>query len=435
MGLLFTLSLTYGGAITSLFRPYYGFLIYVCFAIVRPPALWHWSVPASGNYSRIIGIALLLGWALHGFGNWKFGGSRTILICLLGFWAWMILSTALSPPPVNGWPTVEHYAKIVLPFLAGLTLIKTEADVWKLAWVIMLSTGFVAYEYNLHYYNGGDADKFLRQDGNTLSIAMLPGCGLAFFCGLLKQKGWRRWLLFLIAALIAHIPMASMSRGGMLGLVCLGVTSFILIPKKPRFLAFYGLAVAAGLFLAGPSVVEEFNTVFTDTKELEDQDYGRMFIWKACFNEMLRKPVFGCGQDRWPFTAASYGFATENKDAHSLWAQTGAELGVPGISLLLGFYLSTIWLQWRQASRETNVELAILSKMVILGLIGFMVPASFVTVEGFEIPYYVALVGAATIKLADFAPAPVRNHPIPGHRVRSPDYSFQGQRTAGGPLA
>ena len=44
-GLLFTYLLTYGGAVVSLFRPFHGLLIYICFAIIKPEALWYWSVP------------------------------------------------------------------------------------------------------------------------------------------------------------------------------------------------------------------------------------------------------------------------------------------------------------------------------------------------------------------------------------------------------
>ena len=40
-----------GGA----FRPFVGLLIYFCFAILKPDALWSWSVPP-GNYSRTIAI-------------------------------------------------------------------------------------------------------------------------------------------------------------------------------------------------------------------------------------------------------------------------------------------------------------------------------------------------------------------------------------------
>src|ERR1700754_3371227 len=119
-GLLFTYALTYGGAIVSIFNPFYGLLIYICFAIVKPPALWHWSV-APGIYSRIIGIALLIGWSLRSFGDGRFGKAKPIVICLVGYTIWVFLSTLFSPPPEMGWNSVENMVKIVLPFVAGVT--------------------------------------------------------------------------------------------------------------------------------------------------------------------------------------------------------------------------------------------------------------------------------------------------------------------------
>src|SRR5687768_1348935 len=94
-GLLFTYALTYGGAVVSLFNPWVGLLTYVAFAILRPASLWHWSVPP-GNYSRIVAVALLVGWALNGFGNWNLGRARGILLCFVGFWCWALASTLFS---------------------------------------------------------------------------------------------------------------------------------------------------------------------------------------------------------------------------------------------------------------------------------------------------------------------------------------------------
>src|SRR5215475_9480195 len=84
-GLLFTYLLTYGGAAASLFNPFIGLLIYVCFAVIRPESMWHWSVPA-GNYSRIVAVALLVGWAGRGFGSWRFGKARGIVTAFVGYW-------------------------------------------------------------------------------------------------------------------------------------------------------------------------------------------------------------------------------------------------------------------------------------------------------------------------------------------------------------
>src|SRR5947207_9680144 len=78
-GLIFTCALIYGGAVTSLLRPFYGFLIYVTFATLRPKVLWFYSVPR-GNYSRIVAVAFLLGWLLHGAGSWAFGKASAVVM-------------------------------------------------------------------------------------------------------------------------------------------------------------------------------------------------------------------------------------------------------------------------------------------------------------------------------------------------------------------
>src|SRR6478672_11385456 len=115
-GLLFTYALTYGGAAASLFNPFIGLLVYICFAIIKPESLWHWSVPA-GNYSRIIAISLFVGWALNGFGNWNVGRARAVMWALLGYMGWMVLSAAQAYNSEVAWDATEAAAKIVLPFI------------------------------------------------------------------------------------------------------------------------------------------------------------------------------------------------------------------------------------------------------------------------------------------------------------------------------
>src|SRR5207249_3966995 len=145
-GLLFTYALTYGGACISLFRPFYGLLIYICFSILRPESLWHWSVPR-GNYSRIVAVALLVGWAINGFGNWRLGKGTGLLICFVGYWAWAAASTFGSAIfPTVGFAYLESTAKILLPFLVGVTIIESIEQVKQLAWVIALSVSYLALD-------------------------------------------------------------------------------------------------------------------------------------------------------------------------------------------------------------------------------------------------------------------------------------------------
>src|SRR3954452_25332847 len=112
-GLLLTYLLTYGGAAASLYNPFYGLLVYVCFAIIKPESMWHWSVEA-GNYSRIVAIGLLAGWALSGFGTWQFGRARRVVASLVSFWLWSMLSAVLAEDQQTAWGFVEALSKIVL---------------------------------------------------------------------------------------------------------------------------------------------------------------------------------------------------------------------------------------------------------------------------------------------------------------------------------
>jgi putative inorganic carbon (hco3(-)) transporter len=219
-GLIFTYALTYGGSVVALFNPFVGLLIYICFAIVRPQSLWHWSVPA-GNYSRTVALALLIGWALHGFGNWNFGRARGVVFALLGFMAWMVFSSIFAFNPGMAWRNTESIAKIVLPFVVGITIIDSFDRVKTLAWVIMLSQGYVAYDLNMSYLSGHNrltVAGFGGMDNNCNAIAMVCGAGFAFFLGL-AESGWRRWLAFIAAAFMTHAILFAFSRGGMLALI------------------------------------------------------------------------------------------------------------------------------------------------------------------------------------------------------------------------
>lgn len=407
-GLIFTYLLCYGGAVASLFQPWYGLLIYVCFAIIKPESLWSWSVPP-GNYSRIIAIALLVGWALHGFGNWNLRRAKTTVWALVGFWLWALVSSLVAASNQEvAFRFLEALLKIVLPFVVGITLINSEKRVRQLAWVILLSQGYIAWDMNLSYYNGINplmtpwgTGGFAGMDNNCVAIAMVTGAGLAFFLGMHESLWWKKLLAFAAAALMAHAVLFSFSRGGMLGLIITGIVTFFLIDKRPQHFALFGLAALAALMLAGPEVRDEFWSAFADAEERDYSSQSRLDMWTICLRIMLENPLFGIGPDHFPIFASSFGLS-QGKEAHTLWLQLGAELGVMGLGLLLLFYLGTLWKLWPIARRksphasEWNVAVA---RMMIASFAGFTVSAQFVTLEGLELPYYITLIGAGTLKL------------------------------------
>lgn len=406
-GLLFTYVMTYGGACVALFNPFVGLLIYICFAIIKPTSLWYWSVP-QGNYSRIIAIALLVGWLFHGFGNWRFGKGRGILLAFLGFWLWSIPSTLASEQAELGWQFLETTGKILLPFLVGMTLIDSAAKLKQLAWVMMLSLGYVAFEMNLAYYSGFNRLHqvgFAGMDNNSVAIEMVAGAGLALFLAMGAEKWWQKGLALSAAMLMAHAILFAFSRGGMLALLITMCVGFFLIPKKPGYYLIFVLVLLVGGSLAGTEVRDRFMMIFAAEESRDASAQGRLDLWADCWDVMVHNPLLGIGPDHWPLIAPQYGWP-EGKEAHTLWLQIGAELGFPGLMFLILFYSLCIIRLWPLARSQVQVGeydpwYQDVARMVIASLVGFMVSAQFVSLEGLEFPYYVVLLGAGMLKQID----------------------------------
>ncbi|HZU36897.1 MAG TPA: O-antigen ligase family protein [Gemmataceae bacterium] len=411
LGLIFTYLCTYGGSLLALCDPWVGLLIYVCFAIIKPEALWFWAVPP-GNYSRIVAIALLIGWGLKGFGNWKLGQAKATTFIFIGLLGWATVSALQARVPEVAWAWVEEMAKIVLPFVVGITLIDSVRQVKQLAWVICVSHGYLALEFNRAYLGGfnrmHDVD-FGGMDNNCLAIAMAAGTGLAFFLGLYEPKFWRKLVAWGFGLLMGHCVLFSFSRGGMFGLLVMGVVAFFLIPKKPRHYVAFAVAVLLAIRLAGPEVMQRFWTSFADEKERDASAESRVVMWRICLDIIPKNPVLGVGPHNFPQYTQDYGH-NHGVEAHNLWLQTTAELGLVGGALLIGFYGTCVRRMWwvtRNPALWTDEWFEHCPRMVVAALVGFGTSATFVSLYGLEAPYYIVLLGAGTLKLITAADPPI----------------------------
>jgi O-antigen ligase len=244
-------------------------------------------------------------------------------------------------------------------------------------------------------------------DNNSFCIAMVAGAGVAFFLGLSERTWWRKLVALGAAALMVHVPMFANSRGGMLGLIMAGVMTFVILPKKPGLVAAWALGLVVALRLAGPAVIERLGSSFADSEERDSSAQSRLDLWSHCWDVMKKNPITGIGPDHWPLTAEHYGWP-RGKEAHSLWFNAGAELGFPGLTLLLAFYGLTIRHCWKLANSRAVADpwLRDAARMAVVGLSAFLVSASFVSLDALEPPYYIALLGAGALSVAGRA---VRN--------------------------
>lgn len=438
-GFLITILLTFGGALVGLFNPYYGLLVYMSLAILRPESLWFWSVPGDANFSRIVACCLLVGWVAQELSRWRqrhpdlptptslvgfssqpffftiasftgkrldtFGRERGIVAALLGFMALAIVGAFLAPNQSVAWDFVESMAKIILPFLVGITSIDSVKKLKQLAWLLVLCQGYVALELNRSYLSGFNRlteAGFGGMDNNCVAIAMVTAIGLGFFLGLEAPTLWRKGLALFAVACMAHAVLFSFSRGSMLALIITGVVAFFLIPKQPRHYAVFAVAVVFCLLLAGTEVRERFLTIFTGKEERDASAESRLVLWSNCLDSIAEHPLLGVGPNHWPLVVHRYGW-NKGKEAHTLWLQLGAELGLPALACLLAFFGLAVVRLWPLARDKCEVPdpwLRSAARMVIAALVGFVISAQFVSLKTLELPYYVTLLGAGAVKLS-----------------------------------
>lgn len=403
-GLLFTYLVTSGGVAGGLFNPFYGLLAYVVLAIVKPEAMWPWAV-TSGRYSLAVALSMMIGWTYSKRATFQSGSGGTVLAVLFAFFAWAGVGALFAPNQDAAWLFIETFAKIIIPIFIGLTTIDSVAKLKQLAWCIAITQGYVAFEMNLSYFQGYNTlatEGFGALDNNSAAIALVTALGLTFFLGLHAESIFAKGLAFGMAALMGHAVLFSYSRGGMMAMLVSGAAAFVMIPKKPKHYFAFALAACMGFYLAGAEVRERFASSFAKKNgEREASAQSRVELWRDCWDVMDHHPIMGCGPNQWPLIAPKYGWPV-GKEAHSLWMQTGAELGFPGLGLLAGFYLLCMYRCWKLTWKRTAVSdpwLVVTARMVVVSLAGFSVAAQFVSLEALEIPYYVALLGCGALRL------------------------------------
>jgi probable O-glycosylation ligase (exosortase A-associated) len=403
--------LTFGGTMVAIVDPFVGFLIYVFYAIMQPD--WCFSYASTPvHHSQFIVGAMLLGWLLRTFGDWRFGKARPLAICLCGYMLCTTLAVFPAPNQELAWTYVTDIGKIILPAFVGLTLIDSVARLKQLAWAIVLGHGYVGFECNYSYlvnhFNKVWMQGWGAGDNNCIAISIVASLGLAFFLFLFTQRNWQKGLLLILVLLMLHTILLSFSRGAMLALAITCLLTFIMMPKKPAYCILAGGFVAVAIMLSGKEVVERFEMLFSSQRiEADNSAVSRLHFWMACLEAMARDPILGVGAGNWPVVAGRFNSEFEGRFAHSLWLQLGAEIGIPGLLCLVLFYgvcLKRLLPIARGREKVRDPWLRYCAFMVIAALIGFGVSASFVSVYSLEAPYYIGILGAGVLKVHSLLP-------------------------------
>jgi probable O-glycosylation ligase (exosortase A-associated) len=414
--------LTVAGTLGVLVRgPFIAVSMYYLFAVLRPQYLWDWALPQGVPWSEFVAWAAIIGAAgtMMGIGSGradsppvrKWSAAHWIYV-LFGLWITLTYFTAQDKDVAGFW--LPEYLKIFTMFIVASLVTTTSNRIYALYLIATGALIYIAYEVNYVYLVNGRLDIFhngyggLDNNGAALMLAM--GVPLSVYAWE-ASRSWGRWIFAAAIPVLVHAVLMTYSRGAMLALVVVAPLLILRSRRKGQFLAF-SLAMAVVVpVLAGPEIRHRFFTL--NNVEEDASANSRFDSWQAAFRIANDYPIFGVGIRNSELLSHEYGADTEGRTIHSQYLQTLADSGYIGLALYLAA-LTAVWLSLRRARRALGPRRdpdANRLRSLIAGVEGsllvFCVGAAFLSLEVFELPYLIGLLGCELWIVVRALPAPV----------------------------
>lgn len=394
-------------------HPCLGVLVYFLYAVLRPQFIWQWSLPEF-NWSLYVALAAIVSTISWRMGVIEAEGHEITVetnaghYTVYGFAFWIVVTSLTARHPDESYPFLIEYIKMFVMFLVARYAIVTISHLWKLFLVVTLTLCYISYEMNEIYLSTGYTYVYrkgyggLDNNGAALMLAMgVPLCLYAWD----GVKHWIRWGFILFIPAIIHAVMTSYSRGAMLSLIL--VTPIYLVRCRRRvqlllILCFIGSIIP---ILAGKEIRERFFSI--NEHEVDDSANSRKQAWKIAIRMASECPIFGFGVRNSNLYTYAYGADMDGRAIHSQWLQIAADCGYVGIGLYASCFLAMFYCcaRTRRSIRNRDDIGAVRSRIMINGCEGalmvFMIGASFLSLENFELPFILLLLCAQTLAVVE----------------------------------
>jgi probable O-glycosylation ligase (exosortase A-associated) len=404
--MIFMILMTAYGVLGGLLgHGYVAVWVYYMFALLRPQFLWPWALPLGTTWSLYPALASLVaigvtrvrrpGFVFH----WPH-------LTMVFFLFWMLMSSLNAYNRDIAFNWLWESFKLILMYLVAAYFVQNTKQLWNLYILGVCCLGFIAYEINYQYlinrYIGIWRNGFGGYDNNGAGLLLTMGVPLAFFA-FEATRSWVRWFYLALMPILAHAMLLTFSRGAMVSLILAWVV--VIVRSRYRF----SLAALTVLFcvtalpiVAGKEIQDRFFTI--SKSEVDESANSRRMSWQAAWKMSLDYPLFGVGVRNSNLFSYSYGADMPGRTIHNQYLQVLADTGFPGLFfyslILLGFWISTIRGTW--ASYEPGVDADTAEQLsrlrAIIGgsqasMIAFSMSAIFLSLETFELTYFVILLG------------------------------------------
>lgn len=360
----------------------------LCYAFLNPKYLTRANVLAIWPM-KLVSILAVLACASAAFGISLGGSARFIL---------------------------DSYSKtLAYAFLIALS-IRHVRDLYTYVWAYVLSCGVLAI-FSIFVFGITKGNSYVTRlndmytyDSNDLGVVMMMGFPLTLLL-LNVERGIKRWLALVILVGISATMARSGSRGGFLGFVVVGIASLTLVKgiSAPRRLIVFVGAVIALAVGAPPGYWKQMGTLLKPEEDYNFTDIdGRKAVVERGLAYVAHYPVFGLGINNFARAECQISPKIEQRKIngplrctppHNSYLQAASEMGVPGflvwVSLVIGGIVAPLRLRrrlpqsWRRGTQSERFLYGVTSFFPV-AMIGFAVPATFVTFAWWDTVYFMA---------------------------------------------
>ncbi len=393
--------------------PLYVLLLYLAFEYLRPIDLIWLRFLGKLRPGLVLSSLVAVVWLFSSRKGRSFSSTTKWLI------VYLVLLTAYIPFVVNN-QNALYAAKdmflVTVCFLGITAWIDSPAKLHKahlwIVWTALCLSFRGILRFRGYTKNVDQFSLFLGDENDfcLLMVVLLPFVYLPLFGKYSKKTK----LLCLAASFLCMIAIVvSDSRGGFIGLVLVGFYCWAKSPRKIPSLILVGLLAVILLVAGGKQYRKEIASI---GKAGEKGDTGRIRLisWRAGWMVFLDHP-FGVGGNNYRFSVDAYTgyFNSElnrslaGRQAHSIYFTALPELGVFGLVILPGLFLSIIRKYRKTEKNLRHIEEPEANRMRIFalaglgGLLGYLSAGAFVSVLYYPHAYYLGAFAVVASRLTD----------------------------------
>jgi O-antigen ligase len=265
---------------------------------------------------------------------------------VLAFGAMLLLTAPFSIWVGGAIGTFQDlYLKVILVYLLAVNVLVSPKRLERLTWLLFLALGYLGFRAILDYASGSNTTGHgtrvrgsvggMMKNPNDMALNMVVFLPLAAFMAMEANTVLKRLVaagctVFMIGAIVA-----SGSRGGFLGFAVMLIVLAAFAARKRPGLVFAGvLAVMLALPMLPSSYWRRIASITDDSKDDVQSSQARKKLMGEAWDTFTEFPITGVGAGMF----RNYNPPGRDEawhEAHNVWLQVAAELGIFGFAAFL----------------------------------------------------------------------------------------------------